>query len=151
MSLIAQKPAVTIRASDSQGARVVEKRTETSVIENYLQSWKSLRDAFDANQPAALDSIFVGVAQEKLVDAVAAQSRLGIRTHYQDLSHDLQIVFYSPDGLSIQLIDHVRYRQQVLEKDKAIADEVVQCRYVVVLTPSDTRWQVRIMQASKEP
>ncbi|NUQ29687.1 MAG: hypothetical protein HOQ35_14395 [Acidobacteriaceae bacterium] len=45
------------------------------------------------------------------------------------------------------MTDNVEYRQQILEKDKVLATTVVRRRYLVVLTPSEVRWQVRILQA----
>ncbi|WP_263418573.1 hypothetical protein [Terriglobus albidus] len=146
-TLLAEEPAVRVAPPQLQGSRPLEQQTESSVIRNYLESWKSLQEALDHNQAGKLDRDFVGVARDKLGDTVEAQSRMGIHTHYQDLSHDLQIVFYSPEGLSIQMTDNVEYRQQIFEKDKLLATTVVRRRYLVVLTPSEVRWQVRILQA----
>ena len=69
------------------------------------------------------------------------------RNSYQDRAHDLQIVFYSPEGLSIQIVDTVDYDEQVLDHDKVLATKLVRKRYVVVLTPSEVRWRVRVFQA----
>jgi hypothetical protein len=146
-TMLADEPAVRVAPPQLQGSRSLEKQTESSVIRNYLESWKSLQEALDQNQAGKLDRDFVGVARDKLGDTIEAQSRMGIHTRYQDLSHDLQIVFYSPEGLSIQMTDNVEYRQQIFEKDKVLATTVVRRRYLVVLTPSEVRWQVRILQA----
>lgn len=146
-TMLADEPAVRVASPQLQGSRPLEKQTESSVIRNYLESWKSLQEALDQNQAGKLDRDFVGVARDKLGDTIEAQNRMGIHTRYQDLSHDLQIVFYSPEGLSIQMTDNVEYRQQIFEKDKVLATTVVRRRYLVVLTPSEVRWQVRILQA----
>ena len=148
LRLQAQQPTVHIQASDSQGSRLVEKQTESSVIEDYLQGWKTLQQALDLNQVLKLDPDFVGVARDKLTETIDSQNSLGIHTRYRALSHDLQIVFYSPEGLSIQLTDNVEYKQEILKKDILLATAVVSRRYIVVLTPSETRWQIRIMQAT---
>ena len=107
-----------------------------------------MEEALDQNQAARLDSAFVGVARDKLAETIGAQDRIGIHTRYQDRSHDLQVVFYSPEGLSIEMTDTVEYQQQIFDKDKVLATKIVRQRYVVVLTPSEVRWQVRIFQAS---
>jgi hypothetical protein len=85
-----------------------------------------------------------------MAEAIQQQSAAGIHTRYQDKSHDLQIVFYSPEGLSIQLIDNVEYSVQVLNRDKVETTQQVRTRYVVVLTPTEVRWRVRVFQAQSE-
>lgn len=142
-----QEPSVRVEPPQLAGSRPVEKQTETSVVRDYLESWKSLDTALDQNQPALLDAYFVGTARDKLANTIEEQTKLGIHTRYQERAHDLQIVFYSPEGLSIQLIDTVEYEEQVLDKDKVLATKPVRLRYLVVLTPSEVRWRVRIFQA----
>jgi len=145
---LAEEPSVHVQPPQLQGSRPLEKQTEASVIRDYLQSWKSMRQALDQNQAADLDQDFIGVARDRLGETIAAQARSGIHSRYQDRSHDLQIVFYSPEGLSIQMTDNVEYEEQVLDKDKVLATKVIHQRYLVVLTPSEVRWQVRILQAA---
>jgi hypothetical protein len=144
---LADQPTVRVEPPQLQGSRPVEKQTETSVIRDYLQSWKSLQSALDQNQAALLDAYFVGTARDKLANTIEEQAKLGIHTRYLERSHDLQIVFYSPEGLSIQMTDTVEYDQQVLDHDKVLATKPIRRRYLVVLTPSDVRWRVRIFQA----
>ena len=145
----ADEPSVHVQPAQLQGSRLLEKQTESSVIRDYLQSWNSMRRALDENRATELDPDFIGAARDRFGETIAAQSRSGIHTRYQDRSHDLQIVFYSPEGLSIQMTDEVEYEQQVLEKDKVLATTLVHRRYLVVLTPSEVRWQVRIFQAAQ--
>jgi hypothetical protein len=144
----ADEPSVQIEPPQLEGSRPLEKQTETAVIRDYLQSWKSLQAALDQNRAELLDSDFVGTARSKLGDTVEEQAKLGIHTRYQDRKHDLQIVFYSPEGLSIQIIDMVEYEEQVLDHDKVLASKLIRTRYLVVLTPSEVRWKVRIFQAA---
>jgi len=144
----ADQPSVRVEPPQLQGSRPVEKQTETAVIRDYLQSWKNLQSALDQNQAELLDSNFVGTAREGLAKTIDQQAKLGIHTRYQDRTHDLQIIFYSPEGLSIQMTDSVEYEQQVLDHDKVIGTTRVRTRYLVVLTPSEVRWKVRIFQAA---
>jgi hypothetical protein len=145
---LAAEPAVRIEPPQLQGSRPLEKQTENSVIRDYIESWKSLQQALDRNDPTKLDPAFIGTARDQLAKTIASQSRGGIHTVYRDRAHDLQIVFYSPEGLSIQMTDDVEYEQQVLDKDKVLATKIVHQRYLIVLTPSEVRWQVRIFQAN---
>lgn len=150
MAALAYQASVRVEPPQLMGSREVEKQTQAAVIRDYLQSWKSFRAAFDQNQVALLDPDFVGVAHDKLEQAIEDQAKLGIHTNYQDKSHDLQLVFYSPEGMSLQLIDNVVYDEQVLDHEKVLAVKQVQARYVVVLTPSEVRWKVRVFQSAAE-
>jgi hypothetical protein len=141
------QPSVHIQLPQLGGSRPLEKQTETSVIKDYLQSWTALESALDQNKASLLDAYFVGTARGKLGNTIDEQMRLAIHTRYVEHAHDLQIVFYSPEGLSIQMIDTVDYDEQVLDHDKILATKRMKKRYLVVLTPAEVRWRVRILQA----
>jgi hypothetical protein len=144
---LADQPTVQVQPPELHGSRALEPQTQAAVVRDYLESWQSFSNAFEQNQASLLDADFVGIARDKLGAAIDDQRKLGIHTHYQDLSHNLQIVFYSPEGLSIQLIDTVEYDQQIFDQDKPIATQHVTVRYLVMLTPAETRWKVRLFQA----
>lgn len=143
-----QEPSIRVEPPDLHGSRQLDTAgvTEKSVIRNYLESWQSLRNALDANQASLLSPHFVGTAHNKLAEVVAEQSKLGIHTRYLDRSHDLQIVFYSPEGLSIELTDNVVYDEQVMQGANVLSSQTIRARYLAVLTPTDVRWTVRILQ-----
>jgi hypothetical protein len=145
-SLAADKPEVRVEPSHLQGPRALEKQTESAAIRDYLQAWQSMSVGFAQNRSEVLDSSFVGDARDKLAATIAEQAKLGIQTRYQDRAHDIQIVFYSPEGLSIQLIDKVDYDVQIVDHDKPQPIQKVSARYIGVLTPSEVRWRVRILQ-----
>jgi hypothetical protein len=139
-------PEVRIEPSHLQGPRSLEKQTEAAAIRDYLQAWHSLRAALAESRSDLLDSSFIGDARDKLAATIAEQDKLAIRTRYQDRAHDLQVVFYSPEGLSIQIVDKVDYDIQILDHDKVVATQSLSGRYIAVLTPSEVRWRVRILQ-----
>lgn len=144
----AQEPSVQVRPPDLHGSRELDPSgvTEKAVVRDYLESWQSMRKALDTNQASLLSPEFVGTAHDKLADVIAQQTKIGIHTRYLDRSHDLQIVFYSPEGLSIQLIDNVTYDEQVMQGGTVLASQPIHARYLAVLTPTDVRWTVRIFQ-----
>lgn len=144
---VAQDASVKIEPPALQGSRILEKPTEQSVVRDYLHSWKTLSMALDNNNPAGLNTEFAGTALDMLTNTIDAQAKAGIHTRYVERSHDLQIIFYSPEGLSIQMTDDVAYDQQVLDKDKVVTTQPVHRRYLIVMTPSEVRWRVRIFQA----
>jgi hypothetical protein len=144
------QPEVRVESTDSVGPRVLEKQTETAVIRDYLQAWHSLSGALEQNRADLLNRDFVGTAKEKLADTIREQAKLGIQTRYRDGKHDVQLVFYSPEGLSIQLVDTVEYDVQILDHEKLQATQHVRVRYVAVLTPTEVQWKVRVFQAEPE-
>jgi hypothetical protein len=144
---LADQPSVQVQPLDVHGSRPLEPQTQAAVVRDYLESWQSFSAAFEQNQASMLDADFVGIARDKLGAAIDSQAKLGIHTRYQDLSHNLQIVFYSPEGLSIELIDTVEYDEQIYDRDKPVATQHVTTRYLVMLSPAETRWKIRIFQA----
>ena len=139
---------VRVEPANLQSPRPLPEQTQTAAIRDYLQSWQSLRAAFEQNRSDLLDPAFVGTARDKLAEAIQQQAALGIRTRYQDSAHDIQIVFYSPEGLSIELTDRVEYDVQVLDHDRVNTIQHLIIRYLIVLTPAEVRWRVRVFQAA---
>lgn len=149
MTAESEQPAVQVDPV-AGGPRTLEAQTRGAVVRDYLQAWTTLSGALQDNRADLLDASFVGIAKEKLSDTVREQQALGMRMHYRDLSHDLKIVFYSPEGLSIQLLDTVQYEVQVIDHDRVQATQHLSTRYVAVLTPTEVRWKVRVFQAEPE-
>ncbi len=139
---------VHVQPAHLQGPRPLQEQTGTAAIRDYMQSWQSFRAALEQNRAELLSPDFVGTAKEKLTSTIQQQTALGLRTRYVDREHDLQIVFYSPEGLSIEILDRVQYDMQVIDQNKVIATQRMSARYLVVLTPAEIRWRVRVFEAS---
>lgn len=149
-ALAGEQPAIRVRPPNLQGPRPLQEQTAKAAIQDYLDSWTSLSNALQQNRPELLDRDFIGAAKDKLASTIKEQTAAGVHAVYHDSSHDLQILFYSPEGLSIELADTVEYDVQVFDRDKSIGTEQVRTRYIVVLTPTETRWRVRIFQSQSE-
>lgn len=149
-ALLAAQAVVHVQPPDLHGPRQLQDQTATAVVRDYLESWQSLTAALEKNRADLLDQDFVGTAKDKLTDTMRQQAALGIHTRYQDRAHDIRIVFYAPDGLSVQLIDNVVYDERVVDNKKVLTTQRAHVRYTVVLTPAETRWRVRIFQADPE-
>lgn len=147
---VSAQPEVRVEAPDIQSARPLLKHTADAAVRNYLQSWQSLQSALYQNRAELLDAGFVGNAKEKLAKTIQQQTAVGIHTRYTDRSHDLQIVAYSPEGLSIELTDDAEYDVEVFDHDTPKATQRVHARYLAVLTPSESRWRVRVFQAEPQ-
>jgi hypothetical protein len=50
--------------------------------------------------------------------------------------------------LSIELTDNVEYDVQLLDHGRVKTTQHVSARYVIVLTPAEMRWRVRILQGT---
>ena len=144
------EPDVRVEPADSAGTRTLKEQTASAAIRNYLQAWQTLRTALEDNRAAVLDQDFVGSAKDKIVESIRQQGVQGLHAIYQDQSHDIQVVFYSPEGLSLELTDRVEYDVQLFDHDKAVTTQHMKAKYVVVMTPAETRWRVRVFQAERE-
>jgi hypothetical protein len=141
---------VRVEPPNLQGPRPLPEQTAKAAIRDYLQSWESLRAALEQNRPDLLDPAFVGAARDKLRTTVQQQAALGIQSRYEDRAHTIQIVFYSPEGLSIELTDNVEYDVQLLDHGGVKTTQHMNARYLIVLTPAEVRWRVRVFQAGQE-
>ena len=146
-AVAADQPTVRVEAPDLQGTRKLQDQTAKAAVQDYLDSWQTMSRALDQNRPDLLERDFIGSARDKLAATIKQQNAAGVHTAYHDRSHDVQILFYSPDGLSIELADTVAYDVQLFDHDKTIGTQLVHARYLVVLTPTEVRWRVRILQS----
>jgi hypothetical protein len=145
----ADKPPVHVDVS-KVGPRQLEQQTQASVVRDYLDAWKTLRRALEENRTDLLDTAFVGTAKEKFADTIQQQRETGVKGVYLDASHNLEFGFYSPEGMSIQVIDTVEYDVEVTDQGHSQGTQHVRTRYVAVLTPTEVRWKVRILQAEPQ-
>ena len=148
--LAAAQVVVRVDAAHVEGPRALNEQTRTAAIRDYLQSWQALSEALEQNRADLLDADFVGTARDRLANTIREQAALGIRTRYHDRKHNIQVVFYSPEGLSIELIDTADYDVQLINGNQAVTTEPAHVRYIVVLTPSEVRWRVRVLQAESD-
>jgi len=148
LSIGSAQATVRVEQASLQGPRPLPEQTAKAAIRDYLQSWQSMKAALEQNRADLLSPSFVGTAKDKIAETIQQQSALGISTRYEDRAHDIQIVFYSPEGLSIELTDKVEYDVQVLDHDRVKTIQHVSARYVIVLTPAEVRWRVRVFQTA---
>ena len=144
------QPALHVEPSDLQGPRQLQEQTANAAIRDYVDAWQQMSSALDQNRNEYLDRAFIGIAKDKLTATMNAQRSAGIHARYRDRSHDVKILFYSPEGLSIELSDTVEYDLQLLDHDRALGEQHFRTKYLVVLTPAEERWRVRIFQAQVE-
>ncbi len=147
-----QQPSTVQVSLDTQnvGPRDLEDITARSVQRGYASAWSELVDALNQNKASLLNAHFVGFAHDNFAARIADQKKLGLHTRIVDHGHKATAILYPADGLSIQLRDVAQLEIQVLSGDKVISSETVTRHYVVVLTPAETSWKVRILQAVQQ-
>jgi len=156
VGLLAFRPAASVTAADSApaitldpgkaGPRELEEQTQRSIVRDYGRAWNTLQAALDGNDDELLQQYFVGVAKDKLAQAVAEQRKSGLRLHYQPRGHALQVLFYSPEGSAIEARDTAELEIQVLDGGKVVHRERLTQPYLVLFTPAEDRWKVRLLE-----
>lgn len=129
------------------GPRAVENQTEQAIRRDYGLAWASLAKALEFNTVDPLQGLFVGTAMKRLTDTVASQRSAGLSSRYGSQSHNLQAVFYAPEGDVIELHDTAEFQLQVMDGGKVVHEEHVVRHYVVLMTPGADRWIIRQLQA----
>ena len=139
-------PAVNLNIGDA-GPRQIEDTTERALQRDYAHAWGSMEAALDQNRADILDADFIGVALDELKDRVSEQQKSGLRTRYIDHGHQLQAVFYSPEGSAVQLRDTAQLEVQYLDGGKLLHSEQRTESYTVVMTAGENRWKIRVLQS----
>jgi len=65
---------------------------------------------------------------------------------YTDRGHQLEAVFYSPDGSAMQLRDTAQLTREILDGDKVVKREDVTAHYYVLMSVAEDRWKLRSIQ-----
>ncbi|MGC2541788.1 MAG: hypothetical protein WA372_11325, partial [Candidatus Sulfotelmatobacter sp.] len=129
------------------GPRAVESLTERGILRDYRFAWTSLAQALESNTLDPLEGPFSGDAKQWLRQTVASQRQSGLTQHYLDQRHQVEAVFYAPEGDVMELHDTAQYQLQIRDGDRTILEEHVVVHYVVLMTPGADRWVIRQLQA----
>lgn len=140
-------PAVEL-SDTGVGPRQMEPTLEQSIPRDYAKAWQSLSAALEGCDPASLEQYWVGIAHDKFQRMVEDQARTGIQVRYRDISHHLQPLFYPTDGAALLLNDNAQIEITVLKSGNVIHRETRSERYLVLMTPAQDRWLVRVLQSS---
>jgi hypothetical protein len=132
----------------SAGPRQLESTLQRSIPADYAKAWQTLSEALQSADPSVLDRYWTGVAHDKLQRLVKDQMSTDVQVRYIDKSHRLQAVFYPTDGAALLLHDTAQLEIQVLSAGKLIHTEDITEKYVVLMTPGQDRWLVRIFQTA---
>lgn len=141
----APAPKIELRVDAAQ-PREVEDATQKAIARDYAAAWQAIATALADNNEGALAQGLVGIARDKFGAAVAGQKAAGMRTRLVDKGHQVEALFYSPEGSAMQLRDTVRLERQVLDGDKVVHREEVTARYVAVMSVTESGWKLRVLE-----
>lgn len=140
----ADGPDIAVQLDISKaGPRKIEAQTEGRILADYRVAWANIAQGLNTNDAGPFDAVFVGAAKKSLEAKVADQQRSGVMTRYSNQTHQLQAVFYAPEGDLIELHDTAELDTQVLAGGKQIHQDHGVHRYVVLMTPASDRWVIR--------
>src|SRR5947209_9030999 len=128
------------------GPRELEDLTKNAIGRDYSAAWAALAQALEQNNSDLLNAHFTGFAKDNFAQRVADQRRAGVHTRYRDLGHHASILFYSPEGLGVQLLDEAQMEIQIFDGDSMVSSTKVTRHYIALLTPAEVSWKVRILQ-----
>lgn len=139
--------SIQVKIDVSKAApRDVEDQTQQSIVRDYGKAWQSLEQALESNKSDLLNAGFIGIARDRLGSSLAEQAKSGMSRRVVDRGHQLQVLFYSIEGSALQLRDTAQLEVQYLDGGKVIHSERLTAHYVVLMTPAENSWKVRILQ-----
>jgi len=141
-------PGVQLSTSHAT-PREVEDTTQKAIVRDYSAAWSALTEALVNNDAGALDSGFTGIAHDQFAARVRDQLKTGLSTQIVDRAHNLEAVFYSPEGSAMELHDTAEVEIQVMDGGTVIHSEHTTLHYVVLMTVAEDRWKVRLLQSEK--
>jgi hypothetical protein len=125
----------------------VEDTTERAVSRDYAAAWQVMVDALKQNRTDILAANFIGNANDKLTAAIEDQRKNGLHQEIVDRGHQVDAVFYSPEGSAMELHDTAQVQLQLMDGTKVIHSQDATVHYVVLLTAAENSWKVRVLEA----
>ncbi len=140
--------AASLQSFDTHSAapRAVEETTALAIQRDYAHAWQALVSALEENRADRLDEDFTGSARQQWQDAIRGQQQNGLSRRIVDHGHKVRVMFYSLDGSAMEAVDSAELEIQFREGSKLLSSELVQARYLVLLTPAENSWKIRILQ-----
>ena len=140
------EPSISLNVQNA-GPRTVEDTTERSVARHYAAAWKAMEQALDQNRTDLLGPNFTGTANDKLTASILQQRKSGLHQRIVDKGHNVEAVFYSPEGSAMELHDTAQVQLQLMDGGNVIHSEDATLHYVVLLTAAENSWKVRVLEA----
>jgi hypothetical protein len=136
---------VTLKTDGAQ-PREVEDTTEKAIVRDYANAWSAISNGLGNNDVNALDAGLVGFARDQFAGAIDSQKKSGVKVRYTDRGHQLEAIFYSPDGSAMQLRDTAKLTREVLDGDTVLSREDLTAHYVAIMSVAEDRWKLRSIE-----
>jgi hypothetical protein len=143
------KPAVRLNVSNA-APRQVDEPVQQAIVRDYSSAWQAMEAALSKNETAALGENFIGFALDDITQRIKDQKNASLKTRITDRGHNVDAIFYSPDGSAMELKDTVILDTEILDGDTVIHTDRTQLEYFVVMTGAEDRWKVRVMQGARQ-
>jgi hypothetical protein len=143
------KPSIQLNVKNAQ-PREVEDVTQNAILRDYTAAWQAIGTALANNTLQPLNENFSGFALDHLTQRVKDQKEHGLATRIVDRGHQVEAIFYSPDGAAIELKDTATIETQVLDGGTVIYSDQAQVRYYAVMTGAEDRWKVRVLETAPQ-
>jgi len=140
------RPSIEVNF-DHTGPREVEDTTQKAINRDYSSAWQAIATALNNNDAGPLRQNFVGFALDQFVQRVKDQQSSGVKTRIIDHGHQVDAIFYSKDGSAMELRDTASIEIQVLEGNTVIHSDQSQIQYCAVLTSTEDRWKLRVLES----
>jgi hypothetical protein len=146
----AAEPATKIDINVANASpREVEETTRAAIQREYGSAWAAMTKSLAENFDAGIGASFVGAARDTLLSQLDQQKHNNLSTRIIDRGHKLDVVFYSPEGSAMQLRDTAQLEKQYLSGSSVVHSESITARYVVLMSVTEDRWKVRLLQELK--
>ncbi|HVZ60114.1 MAG TPA: hypothetical protein VG892_04960 [Terriglobales bacterium] len=133
--------------TNGSGPHEMQEVTRQSVARAYANAWGTLARSMPGNRADMIDEAFLGAARDQFAAAIQQQSLQKLSRRYVDHGHKIKVLSYSPEGGSVQILDHADMEVQFLDGDSVIYSERQKFSYVALLSPTEVTWKVRLLQA----
>jgi hypothetical protein len=142
------KPAVHLKVGNA-APRQVDDTVQQAITRDYSSAWQAMETALAGNNTAPLGENFIGFALDKITQRIKDQQQAGLKTRIVDRGHNVEAIFYSPDGSAIELKDTAILDTEILGGETVIHSSRAQVQYFVVMTGAEDRWKVRVLQSAE--
>ncbi len=147
VSAAPSNPSIQVKLDTSKAApRQVEDQTKQAIVRDYGAAWMNLEKALASNRADFLDANFAGAALRRWSSTLAEQAKIGTSQKFVDRGHQMTVAFYSVEGSAMELHDTAQFEIQYLDGTKVVHSERVTAHYVVLMTPAENSWKVRVLQ-----
>jgi hypothetical protein len=147
VSAAAPNPPIPVTLDASKASpRQVEDQTRQVIVRDYGEAWRNLEQSLERNHPDLLDADFVGAALDRWGSTVREQRKAGMSQRFVDRGHHLEVLFYSVEGSAMEFRDTAQFQVQYLERGKVLHSEQLTAQYLVLMTPAENSWKVRVLQ-----